>query len=166
MIAGSEGIGMEQAESGERARCASGVYAIDDAQRASVIRGNIAPTDLHVGVVDGQIAVDRAGIFDELARTMRFPDYFGRNWDAVYDCLTDPSLLPVGGSVILLDGCDQLAREHPDQWQTAVKVFRDACAFWKSTRTPLIVLLHGESAATAGAPDLPPGCLLGPPPDP
>lgn len=157
---------MEQAESGERARCSSGVYAIDDAQRASVIRGNVVPPDLHVAVVDGQIAVDRAGIFDELARSMRFPDYFGRNWDAVYDCLTDPSQLPARGSVILLDSCDRLAREHPDQWQIALKVFRDASTFWQPTRTPMFVLLHGESAVSAGAPDLPPGCLLGPPPDP
>jgi RNAse (barnase) inhibitor barstar len=156
---------MEQAESSERAHCAPGVYAIDDVQRASVIRENVVPPNLHVAVVDGQIAVDRAGIFDELARTMRFPDYFGRNWDAVYDCLTDPSLLPVGGSIIFLDGCDRLAREHPDQWQTAVKVLRDACAFSQPTRTPLFVLLHGESAASAGAPELPPRCLLGPPPD-
>ena len=157
---------MKQAESGGRARCVSGVYAIDDARRASVMCGHVVPSDLHVAVVDGQIAVDRDGIFDELARAMRFPDYFGRNWDAVFDCLTDPSLLPAEGSVILLDNCDRLAREYPDQWQIAVKVFRDASTFWQPTRTPLFILLHGESAASTGAPDLPPGCLLGSPSDP
>ena len=156
---------MAHARTDGEGRCLSGVYAIDAQQRASLVSGAIVSPDLHVAVVDGQVAADRAGIFDELARTMHFPDYFGRNWDAVYDCLTDPSLHSAGGSVILLDGCDRLASASPDQWQIALKVFRDACAFWGATRTPLFVLLRGESAASAGAPDLPPGCLLGPPPD-
>ena len=28
-------------------------------------------------------------VMDELARAFSFPDYFGRNWDAVNDCLAD-----------------------------------------------------------------------------
>src|SRR5262245_24636109 len=32
---------------------------------------------------------DEARVFDELARAFSFPDYFGRNWDAASDCLSD-----------------------------------------------------------------------------
>jgi RNAse (barnase) inhibitor barstar len=32
---------------------------------------------------------DKARVMDDLARAFSFPDYFGRNWDAVSDCLSD-----------------------------------------------------------------------------
>jgi RNAse (barnase) inhibitor barstar len=153
-------MALAQAGAAHRARCESGVYTIDDEQRIGLLRGDLAPAGLQVAVVDGQVAVDRNGIFDELARTMCFPDYFGRNWDAVYDCLTDPSLLPVDGSVIFLDGCDRLSDDHPDQWQIALKVFGEACTFWRPTQTPMFILLHGAATTSAGAPELPSGCLL------
>jgi RNAse (barnase) inhibitor barstar len=158
-------MALAQAGTADRARCESGVYAIDDEQRDSLLHGDLVPANLRVAVVDGRIAVDRDGIFDELARTMRFPDYFGRNWDAVYDCLTDPSLLPGDGSVIVLDGCDRLSGDHPDQWQIALNVFDEACAFWQPTRTPLFILLRGTATTSEGVPDLPCGCLLRPRPN-
>jgi len=32
---------------------------------------------------------DEARVFDELARGFSFPEYFGRNWDAASDCMSD-----------------------------------------------------------------------------
>lgn len=32
---------------------------------------------------------DQGRVMDDLARAFSFPDYFGRNWDAVSDCLSD-----------------------------------------------------------------------------
>ena len=32
---------------------------------------------------------DETRVMDELSRAFSFPDYFGRNWDAVSDCLSD-----------------------------------------------------------------------------
>ena len=37
--------------------------------------------------MDGTMAM--AAIHAQLAETFRFPDYYGRNLDALYDCLTD-----------------------------------------------------------------------------
>lgn len=36
---------------------------------------------------------DRAALFDALAQTLQLPDYFGRNWDALDECLRDLSWL-------------------------------------------------------------------------
>ncbi|CAM5483145.1 Inosine-5'-monophosphate dehydrogenase [Streptomyces fumanus] len=36
----------------------------------------------------------KAGLMDRCARDLALPDWFGRNWDALADCLADPALWP------------------------------------------------------------------------
>jgi hypothetical protein len=82
-----EDMGAGRSEDADR--CSSGVYLIDAAQRERVLRQDAFPPEFAVAVLDGDTAASRAGFFAELARTLRFSDYFGGNWDAVSDCLTD-----------------------------------------------------------------------------
>ena len=96
-----------------------------------ILRQDAFPPELAVAVLDGTEAATRAGFFMSLPCTLRFPDYFGNNWDAVYDCLTDLNWLPAAGYVLVLDGIDQFATDEPEQWDVALKVLRDACAFWQ-----------------------------------
>jgi len=39
-------------------------------------------------------------LFDELAQRLRFPDYFGANWNALWACIRDLSWLPEGAVVL------------------------------------------------------------------
>ncbi|MEU5696328.1 barstar family protein [Actinosynnema sp. NPDC020468] len=39
--------------------------------------------------LDGAVMRSEAELFAEFARVLTFPGYFGRNWDAVVDCLGD-----------------------------------------------------------------------------
>lgn len=39
--------------------------------------------------IDGRDFDGAAGVYAMLARKLRFPDYFGNNLDALYDCLTE-----------------------------------------------------------------------------
>jgi RNAse (barnase) inhibitor barstar len=52
-------------------------------------------------VADVPTAVrDKAALFDELDRRLQFPDYFGGNWDALWECICDLSWLPHGPVVV------------------------------------------------------------------
>lgn len=58
---------------------------------------------------------DAETLFSALAATMNFPDYFGRSWDSVVDCLRD--VLPAGprrGVVLILHHARALWREDAE----------------------------------------------------
>jgi hypothetical protein len=112
--------------------------------------------EFDVAVLNGEAAGTRIGFFTEIARVWRFPDYFGHNWDAVYDCLTDMSWSPAQGFVLVIDGFDHLATNQPEQWAIGL---RDACAFWKSLTRPMYVLLVGPNDLAPGVSPLPAACF-------
>ena len=145
---------------GDSDRYPSGVYLIDAAQRKLSLRRGTFPAEFIIAVLDGTVAATRAGFFQEIARVLTFPDYFGRNWDAVYDCLTDLSWLPAAGYALVLDGFDQFAMDAPEQWDIGLKVLRQACAFWQALSRPMVALLYGRSKLAPGVPPLPANFLL------
>ncbi|GAB6140434.1 hypothetical protein JCM14076_22160 [Methylosoma difficile] len=60
---------------------------------------------LGLEVMEGSVADVRTNLelFAVVATAMKFPDYFGNNWDALNDCLTDMEWwLPSGGYLLVL----------------------------------------------------------------
>ena len=41
-------------------------------------------------------------LFDEFSAALQFPLYFGENWDAFDECLSDLDWLPVGGGRVIV----------------------------------------------------------------
>ncbi len=56
-----------------------------------------------------------------LAAAMHLPDYFGRNLDALWDCLTDLDR----PTVLILVDWTRFARARPDRWDSIMNVFAD-----------------------------------------
>jgi len=54
-------------------------------------------------VLDGTNIVDEETFYDEIAKACSFPSYFGRNLDAVNDCLWDLSQFYPGSSIVWLN---------------------------------------------------------------
>ncbi len=57
---------------------------------------------------------DRYELHDYLAEKMGFPDYYGHNLDALYDCLTDISV-PTAVGIVLPFPLEDEAREEPGE---------------------------------------------------
>jgi hypothetical protein len=64
-------------------------------------------------VLDGAAVRDSAAMLDSVAGTLRFPDDFGHNLTALYDCLTDLSWLPAGEHVLIWGKPSVLRRSDP-----------------------------------------------------
>ncbi|OXM52047.1 barstar family protein [Amycolatopsis alba] len=70
--------------------------------------------------------VDKASTLDAIAEALSFPDYFGKNLDALYDCLTDLSWLPPGEHVLIWAGSSALKEHDPKAYLAVRSVLSDA----------------------------------------
>ncbi len=67
---------------------------------------------------------DKAGLMDRCARDLELPDWFGRNWDALADSLTDLRALPEAGALLLVvRNWQPYAKARPEEWEIAQEVF-------------------------------------------
>ncbi|MGW4562537.1 barstar family protein [Streptomyces sp. NPDC004561] len=95
--------------------------------------------------LDGVTA--KAGLMDRVARALALPDWFGRNWDALVDSLSDHTVWPEAaveqGLLIVVRGWRPYAEADPEEWRTAQDVFAEAV-----DRTPAlaVVLALGGSS--------------------
>ncbi|SEH02132.1 Barstar, RNAse (barnase) inhibitor [Nonomuraea solani] len=73
-------------------------------------------------MVDGGACRTRAAFFEEVARALRLPGYFGRNWDALTDCLRDTEAV-----ALIVEHAEELLGDEPAaQLGTLLDVFAEA----------------------------------------
>jgi hypothetical protein len=102
-------------------------------------------------VLDLDGVTDKAGFMNRCAQSLRFPEWFGRNWDALLDCLTDPDWMRGHNGRLVRVSCWQgYAAAAPEQWRTALAVFADATERWHNTATPLRIELTGPAHPNPG----------------
>jgi hypothetical protein len=117
----------------------SGVYlAPSDASvlRAAATRSTLAWMHLDTGT-----ARNKMQFLTACARDLQFPVWFGGNWDALADCLQDFSWKPAPGHIVLWRGASTFAKAAPDDFATALEIFRDAAIYWKLRGRVFIALL-------------------------
>ena len=83
-------------------------------------------------VLRGSKCRSTSGLFNEFASAMQFPDYFGHNWDALEECLSDLEWLPGKGYVLLFTDAQDILPEDEDEFATFLEVMSDAGEAWAS----------------------------------
>jgi RNAse (barnase) inhibitor barstar len=91
---------------------------------------------------------DKNAFLNALAKALQFPDYFGRNWDAFYDCLLDLKHGD-GGTLLVLREASGFARAEPEEFAAAVDTLADAADYWKGKNKALLVVVELEAPALA-----------------
>jgi RNAse (barnase) inhibitor barstar len=90
-----------------------------------------------VVTVDLDGVTDKAGLMDRVARALDLPEWFGRNWDALADSLSDHTVWPEGaverGLLIVVQEWRPYAKARPEEWEIAEEVFSEAAG-----RTPAL----------------------------
>ncbi|GAB2774001.1 barstar family protein [Streptomyces sp. NPDC054796] len=93
-------------------------------------------------VVDLTGAASKADFMDRCATGLELPDWFGRNWDALADCLTDLSWWgETDGYLVMTAGWRDFEQAAPQEADTAAEIFTAAAAYWAVRDAHLSVLL-------------------------
>ena len=91
--------------------------------------------------------IDKAGLLERTARALYFPDWFGHNWDAWFDCLVDLGWRPAPGHVLIFEHADELRRDSPEVFDTAVSILEEVAKVWARRDVPLRAFIgHSGSA--------------------
>lgn len=101
---------------------------------------------LHLDRVKLAHCANRHALLQATARALRFPGWFGGNWDALYDALTDLDDAEARGRVLLLDGLDRLARTDPNACAVFLHTLEDAALYFAGEGQSFLVLVPGRSA--------------------
>lgn len=91
--------------------------------------------------IDGRHINNKADFLAKIADVMNFPDYFGKNWDALQDCITDIDCCEDSQYLIVYDYWQNFANNNPQDWQILNDIFLEAIAYWEERQVLFNVLL-------------------------
>lgn len=88
------------------------------------------PTSFMLAQLRGELCRSREDFFIQFARALKFPTYFGANWNAVEECVRDLEWLPAEGYVIQIDRADELLTVNESDYPIFIDVMQKAGRDW------------------------------------
>jgi RNAse (barnase) inhibitor barstar len=83
-------------------------------------------------------AQSKQDVLDLLAQQFILPAHFGKNFDALYDCMTDPvhKSGPQPGFVVVLEQIPATAKFDKEAREQLLDIFRDTADYWADRKIP------------------------------
>jgi hypothetical protein len=131
---------------------APGIYRWHGQFRAEDVRHTVEHAGWRFAVIDGWHGPTKDEFLADVGAALGFPDDYGRNFDALADCLGDVTADDCEGWVLLWDGWGPLAREDERAFSVALSVLGGRVHADKGGR--FAVLLRGEGPDLDGVPSL------------
>ena len=105
-------------------------YRVDDLMVAAQAAGQ------HFLYANTAQAQSKQEVLEAIAQAFLFPAHFGKNLDALYDCMTDlvHKAGPQPGFVVVLEQLPDNPRFDREAREQLLDVFRDAADFWAERR--------------------------------
>ena len=108
----------------------SGVYRTErrDAIAEAVQGSALDLVDIHL---------EKQNLFEAFATALAFPEWFGRNWDALEDCLGDLSWRPAEGHVLMVQNHHRLPK---DELGVLLDVLASSAEYWAARGKPFFAV--------------------------
>ena len=79
---------------------------------------------MNIIILDGSVMTSRERAYKHIARELRFPEYFGKNLDALYDLLTD--LYVNEDTIVILMNCRKMKKSLGEYGDKLIEAFANA----------------------------------------
>ncbi|MBU2573130.1 MAG: barstar family protein [Elusimicrobia bacterium] len=111
--------------------------------KAEEIEKLFPPLGYFTAVLDGSLARDKRTLLCALAAALKFPSYFGHNWDALLDCMRSlPEFAPAKGYALIIKNSGRLLADSPEDRDTFNDIAVTAADFLnESYKTPLKIIM-------------------------
>jgi hypothetical protein len=118
----------------------AGVYYLSASRRCAIEKTakSLHLKNWHLEITPGQVA---GAVLVQIGKILHFPEWYGANFDALRDCLTDPECLPGIGHILTITGGDILQASDPEGFATLLEVLMAAADERCQAGTPLWILL-------------------------
>ena len=123
----------------------AGAYFVADSDIAAIAEAGAA-LGFQVVSIDLAGCADTATLFARFAQALRFPEWFGQNWDALGDSLGDLSWLPATGYLLLIEHAGGWLAQAPADAETLLAVLDEAASAWAAVEVPFWALLSLPAA--------------------
>lgn len=120
----------------------------DDGQLYALMYAAEHQENAYVCHVKGTLCKSIDDFFREISSGMRFPHYFGWNWDAFDECITDLEWLKFSCLVIVIDNYELLFIDEnsPEVFrELLIKHLTIALEYWKSQKVPIAIILNQKT---------------------
>lgn len=83
-------------------------------------------------------AQTKQDVLDLIAQQFMLPAHFGKNFDALYDCMTDPlhKSGPQPGFIVVLEQIPATAKFDKEAREQLLDIFRDTADYWADRKIP------------------------------
>lgn len=128
------------------------VYYLNPAHRQAIQTAASNAPHLCVleAAIDGDASIE--GTLRRLGTALEFPIWYGANFDALYDCLTDPDWHAGKGHLLLISGVACLRAADPDDFATLIEVFKAAAEARRGQAQPFWILIDTPARGIASFP--------------
>jgi hypothetical protein len=125
---------------------AAGVYRWHAGYDVAHVRHTVEHAGWTFGYVDGLAAQTKQELLAHVGEALAFPAWYGQNFDAMADCLSDVD--DGEGTVLLWDGWGAFARAEPQAFSVALSVL--GTRVHADRGGPFAVLMRGEGPEVPG----------------
>lgn len=97
---------------------------------------------------------EMADALEKLGNDLHLPEWYGANYDALADCLTDLSWNAAPGYVLLVAGADDLQAREAAAFDTLNEVLSSVVGNWQEAKVPFWVFYDMRPNGLAALPTL------------
>jgi len=107
-------------------------YRVSDLQEAAQ---NLGHHFLYANLAEAQTKQD---VLDMIGAQFTLPTHFGKNFDALYDCMTDPlhKSGPQPGFIVVLEQIPTNPKFDKEAREQLLDIFRDTADYWGDRKIP------------------------------